>query len=145
MTSKEQERKAVEQIRKIVAGLGENSYVGMAMEGALEDAEQNIEYDFGCSYKQRYETEAKALDGANSRLAKERETSDKLRQELDLSRDTLKSERDRANKFIEMYKEACNSATENWNKLREQEEKNAALEQQILVLKAKLYDYMTAQ
>jgi hypothetical protein len=33
MTTKEQERQAIEKIRKIVEGLGENSYVGFAMEG----------------------------------------------------------------------------------------------------------------
>lgn len=42
MTTKEQERQAIEKIRKIVEGLGENSYVGFAMEGVLELAEENI-------------------------------------------------------------------------------------------------------
>lgn len=36
MTTKDQERQAIEKIRKIVEGLGENSYVGFAMEGVLE-------------------------------------------------------------------------------------------------------------
>lgn len=35
MTTKEQERQAIEKIRKIVEGLGENSYVGFAMEYAI--------------------------------------------------------------------------------------------------------------
>lgn len=42
MTTKDQERQAIEKIRKIVEGLGENSYVGFAMEGVLELAEDNI-------------------------------------------------------------------------------------------------------
>lgn len=33
MTTKDQERQAIEKIRKIVEGLGENSYVGFAMDG----------------------------------------------------------------------------------------------------------------
>ena len=45
MTTKEQERKALEQIKKIVAGLGEDSYIGIAFAGCFEDAENNIEYD----------------------------------------------------------------------------------------------------
>lgn len=53
MTTKEQERKALEQIKKIVAGLGENSYVATAFEGCFEIAEENIENDFACSMKQR--------------------------------------------------------------------------------------------
>lgn len=38
MTTKEQERKALEKIRKIVEELGENSYVGTAFEGCFEIA-----------------------------------------------------------------------------------------------------------
>lgn len=53
--TKEQERKAVEKIRKIVSELGEGSYVGTALEGCLEDAESNIENDFGDSMKRRWE------------------------------------------------------------------------------------------
>lgn len=54
ITTKEQERKALEKIRKIVAELGEDSYVATAFEGCLEDAEQNIENDFALSYYDRY-------------------------------------------------------------------------------------------
>lgn len=63
--TKEQERKALAQIKKIVEGLGENSYIGMAFEGCFEIAEENIENDFGCSMKQRWEAaqkEAEALE-----------------------------------------------------------------------------------
>lgn len=56
MTTKEQERKALERIRKIVAELGENSYVATAFEGCFEIAEENIENDFACSMKQRWES-----------------------------------------------------------------------------------------
>lgn len=64
MTTKEQERKALAQIRKIVAGLGEGSYIATAFEGCFEIAENNIENDFACSMKQRAESaerSAKAL------------------------------------------------------------------------------------
>lgn len=55
MTTKDQERKALEQIRKIVEGLGEDSYIGTAFAGVLEDAETNIEWDAAFSMKDRYE------------------------------------------------------------------------------------------
>lgn len=61
MTMKEQERKALEQIRKIVAGLGEGSYIGTAFEGCFEIAEENIENDFACSMKQRAEAAEKKV------------------------------------------------------------------------------------
>ena len=56
MTTKEQERKALAQIKKIVEGLGEGSYIGTAFEGCFEIAEQNIENDFACSMQQRAES-----------------------------------------------------------------------------------------
>ena len=55
MTTKDQERKAVEKIRKIVEELGENSYVGFAMEGVLELAEDNIREDTAYSMKKSAE------------------------------------------------------------------------------------------
>ena len=61
MTTKEQERKALAQIKKIVESLGEDSYIAAAFEGCFEIAEENIENDFACSMKQRAESaEAKA-------------------------------------------------------------------------------------
>ena len=55
MTTKDQERKSVEKIRKIVEELGENSYVGFAMEGVLELAEDNIREDTAYSMKKSAE------------------------------------------------------------------------------------------
>lgn len=49
MTTKEMERKALEEIKAIVNGLGKDSYIGMAFEGCFEIAEQNIDNDWGCS------------------------------------------------------------------------------------------------
>lgn len=53
--TKEQERKALARIKKIVEELGEDSYIGMAFDGCFEIAEENIENDFACSMKQRAE------------------------------------------------------------------------------------------
>jgi hypothetical protein len=56
ITTKEQEKKALEQIKAIIASLGEGSYIATAFEGCLEDAESNIENDFADSMKARYES-----------------------------------------------------------------------------------------
>lgn len=55
MTTKEQERQAIQKIRKIVESMGENSHLVTAMEGVLEAAEENIEYDTAFSLKGRAE------------------------------------------------------------------------------------------
>ena len=52
IATKEQEREALKKIRKIVEGLGEESYLRFAFEGCFEKAEENIENDMACSYKQ---------------------------------------------------------------------------------------------
>lgn len=51
--SKEQERKALESIRAIIATLGPNSYLATAFEGCFEIAEENINNDFADSMKDR--------------------------------------------------------------------------------------------
>lgn len=55
MITKKQERKALEEIKGIVESLGADSYIATAFEGCFEIAEQNINNDFACSMKQKYE------------------------------------------------------------------------------------------
>lgn len=50
VASKEQELKALAQIRRIVKGLGPNSYIGTAMAGVWDIAEQNIDFDAAISF-----------------------------------------------------------------------------------------------
>lgn len=52
MTTKEKERQALEQIRKIVEDLGEGSYVAAAFDGCFELAESNIRNDVLGSWKE---------------------------------------------------------------------------------------------
>lgn len=75
VTTKDQERQAVEKIRKIVEGLGENSYVGTAMAGVPEVAEQNIEYDAAFSLKEEKEI-------AERREQEQEKIAEKLKKEL---------------------------------------------------------------
>lgn len=49
MTTKEQERKALAAIRKIVDGLGDDSYIVAAFDGVWKTAESNIDNDWVCS------------------------------------------------------------------------------------------------
>ena len=69
MVTKEQEREAIETIRKIVEKLGENSYTGFAMDGVLEIAEQNIRDDAAYSLKEALEVVRKReFDEKNENL-----------------------------------------------------------------------------
>lgn len=79
MTMKEQERKALEQIREIVAGLGEDSYIGTAFEGCFEIAEENIENDFACSMKQRAEAAEKRAEHNKKEADRFKEAAEETR------------------------------------------------------------------
>lgn len=77
--TKAQERKALEKIRKIVADLGENGYIGTAFEGCFEIAEGNIENDFGCSMKQRAEMAEEQAEYFKNLADKLREENEQLK------------------------------------------------------------------
>lgn len=49
MVTKDQERAALEQIKKIVTSLGEDSYIATAFDGVWDMAKMNIENDWACS------------------------------------------------------------------------------------------------
>ncbi len=60
--TKQQERDTLEAIKKMVEELGPQSYLATAFEGCFEDAEANIDNDFGDSWKRRCESADKKLD-----------------------------------------------------------------------------------
>lgn len=98
--TKAEERKVLAQIRKLVESTGENSYIAMAFEGVLEDAEENIENDFGCSWKQRAESAEKKIT------------------EYKKVRDELVEEREELQKTIEAKNEQIDSLVEQLQALR---------------------------
>lgn len=98
--TKAEERKVLAQIRKLVESTGENSYIAMAFEGVLEDAEENIENDFGCSWKQRAEAAEKKIT------------------EYKKVRDELVEEREELQKTIEAKNEQIDSLVEQLQAIR---------------------------
>ena len=142
MATKEQERKALEQIVKIVESLGENSYIGMAMQGMVEDARENIENDFGLSMKDRVEDEKKKLairEGQLDKMAKELIT---LRKEKESALTQLQQVTEERTDLWRRLRETEQTGMENLDRLTVLRDMCKAQEDQILRLKAKLYDFM---
>lgn len=147
MTTKEQERKVLAQIKKLVEGLGEDSYIGTAFEGCFEIAEQNIENDWACSMKDRAETAERKLNalelrykqdvdhlqGVKAHFEKKLDEADQTIKRLELSveneREDKEDRREEANGLARGLEEAL--------------EENEALKTEIVKLKAKLYDLIT--
>ena len=153
--TKDQEREALEKIKAILDTLGLDSYVGTAFEGCLEIAEENIENDFAFSMKQRVE----AAVVENSRL-KERvkELEDKLAEsekdyeaahaaahlvadEKDAEIQRLKTQAQELSEKLASAEEALEDANEEAGSA---EARSGEAQAEIVRLKAKLYDYMTA-
>lgn len=99
VATKEQERKAIQKIRKIVEELGENSYVGFAMEGVLELAEDNIREDTAYSMKKNAEIAWERADKA------EKENKG-LKKEVEDLKKTVKKRR---TTISELNTELCNA------------------------------------
>ncbi|MCQ2113310.1 MAG: hypothetical protein MJY95_08235 [Bacteroidaceae bacterium] len=68
MVTKEEERKALAKIKKIVESLGEDSYVATAFEGCFEYAEQNIEWDACFNWKERALSAEKTVDELRGKI-----------------------------------------------------------------------------
>ena len=81
--TKEQERKALAQIKKIVDSLGEDSYIATAFEGCFEIAEENIENDFACSMKQRVESAEKQAANFKEQAAEHKKQVERLTAQLE--------------------------------------------------------------
>ena len=66
--TKQQERDALAAIRQMVEELGPQSYLATAFAGCFEDAESNIENDFGDSMKARWQSAVEEVERLNAKL-----------------------------------------------------------------------------
>lgn len=112
MPTKEQERKALAKIEKILEELGnnpDNSYICRAFQGCIEDARENIEYDFANSQKDRADhlekqvetlrrEKAELIDAFEAAQARtiDNETRDQIANFIRYEADQAKSEARRA-------------------------------------------------
>lgn len=97
--SKEQEREALAEIRRIISTLGDGSYIGTALQGCLEDAEENINNDFAVSMYGRWQ---EAEHRANRLEAELRKASD----HVSAAKDAVTA----ANDLADAYKTALDEA-----------------------------------
>lgn len=84
--TKQQELDTLAAIQKMVEELGPQSHLATAFEGCFRDAENNIENDFGDSYKRRCESLERKLDEAN-------ETIEQMKNDIKLLESSLANER----------------------------------------------------
>lgn len=143
MTTKEQERKALAQIRKIVEGLGENSHIGTAFEGCFEIAEENIENDFACSMKERREAAEAAEDSLREKVAQLQKTIAEDNAVIERNAKYIDELEERNNDLLRRLRQTEETAMENLESLTSYQTKASQQEEEIIRLKAKLYDLIT--
>ena len=149
ITTKEQERKALDKIRKIIAELGDDSYVAAAFEGCFEVAEQNIDNDWACSLKQQVESKDNEiyklrLENCNLRLdlkaeKEHHELALKNLQTASSNCEILKTENNRLNAELSNV-----TLIEETNRAYYKDLLNTK-DDEIIHLKAKLYDLTTGE
>lgn len=143
--TKDDERKALEQIKEIISGLGSDSYIGAAIDNTvLELAEDNISNDFLISTTSRIESAAREADTLRKELgeAKTKLETSETAYNIELNRlNESEVKNDNLRKEVAKWESL---ATENNNKSNLQAREIESLKAEILTLKAKLYDYMTA-
>lgn len=82
MMTKNEEKQTLEKIEKLIAAAGPDSYIGMAFEGCVEMAWNNIENDFGNSPKQSIEHLRATLEKETENRKKVQATNDHLMQRI---------------------------------------------------------------
>lgn len=128
--TKEDECKALEQIKKIVENVGgEESYIGMAFKGVFELAEQNIENDFYCS----------ALDWKNERDRLKNEAIED-NERIEWLKKKVKEKETLYDNLYARFREQENRAIKAEKALLVGIERVKPLAEEIIKLKAKLYD-----
>lgn len=132
IATKEQERKALEQIKTLVKSLGENSYLEAAFDGAFGLAEQNIDND--AAFTTRYYIE---------RVIKAEDTEKSLKEELSVTKESLEATKSAHGIMVEKLDAAKNEAKKYAFEAADMKDRLDIANQEILKLKAKLYDYMT--
>ena len=106
--TKADERKALEQIKKIVEGLGENSYVGTAFKGVFELAEENIEYDAAFSakfYMEEYDKASAREREWKEKAEEQEERCNHMRTEFSKTKNTLATFEKNAEDFYKRFRE----------------------------------------
>lgn len=138
MTTKAEERQALEEIRKILSRFEPDSYINTAFDGCLADAEGNIDNDFADSWKQRAEL------AENRRNALQKENA-----ELSMKCKDIQNLCDNLTKYIngleKQKDEMIRDMTGTNAALKETRETCDKQANEILRLKAKMYDFMTKE
>lgn len=136
MMTKEQEREVLRKITELINSTDADSYIQTAFTGCVRDAERNIDEDAAYSWHDRAQSAERKAAEAQTVAKEAREAYE-----------ALKATAAQKDKYIEYWKDETEAAgRENAELAKEAEAAKAeadALRQEVIELKARLYDFMT--
>lgn len=144
MVSKEQERKALNEIIEILLQLEPDGYVRTAFDGCFQIAEDNINNDFACSMKQRAESaerqaqqKIKEAEASKAEIKRLEGINKEMRRDLEGTEQTLANER---KQNAEEISRLNGIISECHRDLEGTGQQIADLKAEIIRLKAQVYD-----
>lgn len=149
MTTKEQERKALDKIRKIVAELGEDSYVGYAFEGCFDIAEGNIDNDFANSPLKSAEHLREVIAELRCQIDDMTSDIERLETANQIAQDTITDKASEIDYYKGLYEKSarehlnvCDSKEELKTEINELKGQIDSRDYEIMKLKARLFDLL---
>lgn len=140
MTTKQQEREALDKIRKIVDELGDDSYIATAFNGVLEIAEINIDNDWAVNAIERGVSMGK--DEANVEIHELKEEIIRLQRDYDKALSEALRYEKQADYNYEREREKHVKCQEYKAEIDTLKTDNENQKNEIIKLKAKLYDML---
>ena len=161
--TKDAEREQLRKIEELIEETEVGSYIRMAFSGCVEMARNNIEFDFGDSYADKIAQLENAYNMLEGKMNAESVEHGKTLKAVEYDRDTCRSYIEQLEERIttlEKLNDSKDAEIEKLGKIADDWERNAhdagdlycALEgecaqkdDQIMALKAKLYDYIVKE
>ena len=142
--TKDQERAALAKIKKIIEEAGNDSYLSMTFDGIIEQCEENISNDWACNYKDMFLSADLQRAEAVGDLAKVCEEVKDLKEQMKTITGALEAAQAKNQEQKKAYEDMCDRAAEYVGQIAAGKNEISALNSEIIELKAKLYDLMTA-
>ena len=142
--TKEQERQILKKIDELIKEAGPDSYINTTFAGIVEQAEENITNDWGCNYKQSYETSELQRAETLHQLRKEQETNRDLKEQMKTITGALEAAQAKNTELKQTIADREEREANTIGKLLAVTNQKEMYEAEIINLKAKLYDLMTA-
>lgn len=144
--TKQQEREALDKIRKLVEQLGPDSYLATAFEGCFDLAAENIDNDRACSMAdraRRAEKRAADLEDKLTESVKDYEAAHAAAHEVAAQKDReIAQLKDQLKQIQETARWNCQRCDEEAAAAGDAVRRAEAAEAEVISLKAKLYDFM---